>query len=61
MFFKSIKRLVEKPYLVVSAGLLYGFVLGYMRRIPQIEDRGLILYLRQQQIRRLRLSASIWK
>ena len=39
--FKSIKRLVEKPYLVVSAGLLCGFVLGYIRRIPQIEDQRL--------------------
>ena len=61
MLIKSVKRLVDKPYLVVSAGLLYGFLLGYLRRIPQIEDKGLILYMREQQIRRLRLSASIWK
>lgn len=61
MLVKSIKRLVEKPYLVVSAGLLYGFLLGYLRRFPRIDDKDLIVYLREQQIRRLRLSASIWK
>jgi len=61
MLLKSVKRIVERPCVVVSAGLLYGFVLGYLRRVPQIEDKNLILYLREQQLRRLRLSASIWK
>jgi poly-beta-1,6-N-acetyl-D-glucosamine synthase len=61
MLLKSIKRLAERPYLVVSAGLLCGYVLGYIRRVPQLEDKRVIVYLREQQMQRLLLRASIWK
>ncbi len=61
MVLKSIRRVAEAPCLVVSAGLLYGFLLGYLRRLPRIDDEQLIVYLRHQQIRRLRLSSSIWR
>lgn len=53
--------LFDKPYLVSSIGLFYGFVLGYVRRIPQIEDRKLIHYLRAQQLRRMSFRTTIWK
>jgi hypothetical protein len=49
------------PILVASVGLLWGFLLGYIRNIPQIDDRKLIQYLRQQQLRRLFLQRTIWK
>lgn len=61
MFLKCMKRLVERPYGIVSAGLFYGFVTGYLRRIEQVNDPALIRYIRQQQIRRLLLRDSIWK
>jgi poly-beta-1,6-N-acetyl-D-glucosamine synthase len=60
MFCKCVSRLVEKPYGVAAAGLCFGFVSGYFRRIPQVDDREMIKYLRQQQMRRLTLRRSLW-
>lgn len=61
MFFKCMKRLTAKPYVVGSAGLLWGFVKGYCKRTPQVDDQRLINYTRNQQMRRLLLMKSIWK
>jgi biofilm PGA synthesis N-glycosyltransferase PgaC len=60
MLLKSVKRIVEKPYLVGSLGLLYGFAKGYLQRIPRVEDTALIEYFRQQQINRLLGRKSLW-
>ncbi len=61
MLLKSIKRIFEKPYLVGSVGLLYGFMSGYAKRISQVDDKALIDYIRQQQMNRLLFKESIWK
>lgn len=61
MVCKCARRLVRKPYIIGSAGLLYGFITGYIRRVPQFEDRATIAYLRQQQIRRLLGGSTIWR
>jgi len=61
MFLKCVKRLVQEPYLVGSCGLLYGFIGGYLKGTPQVDDRALIHYVRTQQLRRLLLLDSIWK
>ncbi len=53
MFVKCLRRLVEPPYVIGSAALWYGFLRGYVKRIPQVVDRALIRYFRQQQINRL--------
>lgn len=58
---KCVKRVMHKPYLIHSAGLLYGFLSGYIRGISQVEDKQLIAYLREQQIRRISFRNSIWK
>ena len=58
---KCVKRLFQKPYVVVAIAHGYGFATGYLKRIPQVKDRGLIRYIRTQQIRRLLLLESIWK
>jgi glycosyltransferase involved in cell wall biosynthesis len=58
---KCVKRILQKPYFVVAIAHGYGFVTGYLKRIPQIKDRALIRYIRDQQIRRLFLLESIWK
>lgn len=60
MFLKCIRRLVEKPYLVGGAALWFGFVKGYVKRIPQVEDKALIRYFRQQQMNRLLGRKSLW-
>jgi biofilm PGA synthesis N-glycosyltransferase PgaC len=60
MLLKSIKRMGEKPYLIGGCGLLFGFVKGYVNRVPQVEDKALIKYFRQQQMDRLLGRKSLW-
>jgi biofilm PGA synthesis N-glycosyltransferase PgaC len=54
-------RLFQKPYLLGSAGLLYGYVSGYVKNLPQVDDPTLIKYLRGQQVRRLFGRETIWR
>lgn len=61
MFSKCLVRLLQRPYLIGSLGLLYGFVSGYLKRIPQVNDRKAIRYLRRQQLNRLRGMETIWR
>lgn len=61
MLAKCALHLVQKPYVVASAGLLYGYVTGYLKHIPQVDDPELIAYLRRQQIGRLVGRQTIWK
>jgi biofilm PGA synthesis N-glycosyltransferase PgaC len=58
---KCVLRLGKKPYLIGSIGLMYGFVSGYVKRVPQFEDPAAIKYLRHQQISRLLGRESLWK
>ncbi len=60
MLAKCFSRLPDKPYGVVSAGLLYGFFSSYLRRIPRVQDAELINYLRAQQVNRLFGKPSLW-
>jgi poly-beta-1,6-N-acetyl-D-glucosamine synthase len=61
MIIKCLKRIYKKPVLIGSLGLLYGFVSGYFKGIPQVEDRAVISYLRKQQINKILMKESIWK
>jgi glycosyltransferase involved in cell wall biosynthesis len=61
MLCKCGRRLVHKPYLVGSLGLLYGYVTGYTKRVPRLEDKATVAYLRQQQLNRLFGAPSIWR
>jgi biofilm PGA synthesis N-glycosyltransferase PgaC len=61
MMLKCIRRMFKKPVLVSALGLLYGFVSGYFKGIPQVNDRALINYLRRQQMNRILMKESIWK
>lgn len=61
MLFKCIKRIFQKPYLIGSVGLLWGFLGAYRDRASQVADQRLINYLRNQQMRRLLLLKTIWK
>lgn len=61
MMIKCLKRTLQKPYFIVAIAHGYGFMTGYLKRIPQVKDRALIRYVRDQQIRRLFLRDSIWK
>ncbi len=61
MIMKCLRRLVKRPYFIGSVGLMWGFVSGYLRRIPRVTDQQLIRYTRNQQMRRMLLLESIWK
>lgn len=61
MLAKCLRRVFEKPFLIGAAGHLYGFTEGHLRRLPRVEERELIRYVRRQQIRRLFFMESIWK
>ena len=61
VFVKCLKRAFHKPYLVESAGILVGFVSGYVKRFPRPHDPAFIGYVRTQQLRRLCFLESIWK
>jgi hypothetical protein len=34
---------------------------GYLLRVPQVDDRGVIRYLRAQQMNKLKFRKSIWR
>jgi poly-beta-1,6-N-acetyl-D-glucosamine synthase len=55
------KQFFKKPAVLGSAGLFFGYLSGWMEGVPQIEDRSVIRYLRDQQLRRLCLRPSVWK
>lgn len=61
MALKCIKRAIGSPFSLEAIGLAAGFIAGYIRKTPRIDDKDLINYLRQQQIKRLLLQKSIWK
>lgn len=60
MFLKCLRRALNKPYVVEALGLFYGFVSGYILRIPRVNDSALIRYVRRQQLRYLIHLKSIW-
>lgn len=60
MLLKCIRRIPLKPAVVGSAALMYGFISGYVKRIPQVNDSAMISYLRKEQMNRLFGRNSIW-
>lgn len=60
MLGKCLRRLGLKPPLLGSFALMYGYVTGYLKRIPQVDDPVAIAYLRRQQLNRLTGRTSIW-
>ena len=54
-------RLSQRPYIIGSAAICYGFLKGYFTRMPRVNDPPLIRYLRTQQLRRLCGLETIWK
>jgi len=61
MLLKCLRRLKQKPHVLGSLALLYGYVTGYLSRVPQVADPMAIKYLRRQQINRLLGRPSIWQ
>ena len=60
MLGKCVRRLTQKPRVLGSFALMYGYVTGYLKRIPQVNDPAAIAYLRRQQMNKLVGRKSIW-
>lgn len=56
-----VRRLTQKPYVIGSVGILYGFLKAHLTRPPRLEDRAYIAYIREQQLRRLCGMQTIWR
>lgn len=61
MVSKCIARLVRRPYVLGSVGLMYGFVSSQVMNVPRIDDPAAIAFLRRQQLRRLLRRQTIWR
>jgi len=61
MIVRGLWRMKDKPYIISGLALMYGFFLGYILRLPQVDDPDLIRYLRKQQMNKLLLRHTIWK
>jgi biofilm PGA synthesis N-glycosyltransferase PgaC len=61
MFSKCLLRLPRKPYVIGAIALGYGYVTGYVKHIPRINEPATIAYVRRQQLRRLFLRETIWR
>jgi poly-beta-1,6-N-acetyl-D-glucosamine synthase len=54
-------RLTRKPYIIGSIAIVCGVVKSYLTHTPRVSDKRLIIYLRQQQLRRLCGLETVWK
>jgi biofilm PGA synthesis N-glycosyltransferase PgaC len=61
MLLKCVKRLSQKPIVLAGIALWCGFVSGYIKGIPRVDEPDLIRYVRKQQLSRLLFQESIWK
>lgn len=60
VFLKCLSRAKSKPYGIAALGLFTGYVGGYLHKVPMVDDKELIRYVRDQQIRRLLNRESLW-
>lgn len=58
---KCAKRCFHKPYGVEALALWIGFLKGYVKRIPRVDDREMIRFLRRQQWHALSFRPSLWQ
>ena len=58
---KAINLIFGSANFKAGLGLLYGFIQGYLKKIPRIEEKEVIYYLRRQQLNRLFFRNTIWK
>ena len=56
-----VRRMTQKPWVIGSFGILYGYLKAHITRPPRLEDRSYLAYIRDQQLRRLRGMQTIWR
>ena len=58
---RSLRSMFQKPYLLGGVHLFLGFIEGYLKREPVVQDKSLIRYIRQQQVNRLLGRETVWR
>jgi hypothetical protein len=58
---KCLKHLFKRPWVTGAAGLLYGYILASASGAARVDDKDLIRYIQDQQLRRLMLRPTIWR
>jgi poly-beta-1,6-N-acetyl-D-glucosamine synthase len=58
---KCLRHVFQRPFVVRSLGMVFGYVGSMLRRTPRVTDREFRAYLRRQQSRRLLGLSSIWR
>ena len=56
-----VRRLSQKPRIIGSIGIMYGFLKSHVTRPPRLKDRSYFAYIRGQQLRRLCGMPTIWR
>ncbi len=58
---RSVKLLFDKHSIKGAAGLLYGFIRGYLKGRPPVVEKEVTRYVSRQQLNRLFFRKTIWK
>ena len=58
---KCVKRLFDRPYVLGSLALAYGYLSARWKKMPQVDDPKLIAYLQSQQLAKLLGKPTIWR
>ncbi len=54
-------RITQRPYIIGSAAILYGYLKARLTHRQRVEDRSYVAYIRDQQLRRLTGRQTIWR
>jgi biofilm PGA synthesis N-glycosyltransferase PgaC len=54
-------RITQKPYVLGSIAIIYGFARAYFTRAARLEDQSYVAYIRGQQLRRICGMHTIWR
>jgi poly-beta-1,6-N-acetyl-D-glucosamine synthase len=58
---RCLYRIAQKPYVIGSGAILYGFLKAHVTHPRRLEDRSYVAYIRGQQLRRLCGMQTIWR
>jgi glycosyltransferase involved in cell wall biosynthesis len=58
---KCFRRLFQKPYIVKALAHAYGYFSSYVKRLPRIENKELMRYVRSRQLKRLVFMKTGWE
>jgi poly-beta-1,6-N-acetyl-D-glucosamine synthase len=56
-----LRRIPQKPYILGSAAIVYGFLKGHITHALRFDDRSYLAYIRGQQLRRLLGMQTMWR